>query len=126
MAPSKAPRHILITAATLAVVAFAGAVGAAAGNTTVHFDDLKQKPGGKWRGDGVLQSDTRRCSPSHSLDYESWDFKQCMEGRGWRYSWTERQHSRSAEKTWQQYDDDGVWVTCHAILGGFGSVCSNF
>ena len=126
MTPSKASRYILITTATLAVVAFASALGAAAGNTTVHFDDLKQKPGGKWRGDAVLQTDTRRCSPNHSLDYESWEFKQCMLGRGWRYSWTEPGTSRGGAQTWQEHDEDGTLLTCHSGPGGFGAFCSNF
>jgi hypothetical protein len=117
---------ILITAATLAVLAFAGALGAAAGNTVVHFDDLKQKPGGKWRGNAVLQADTRFCSPNQRLDYESWEFKQCMLGHGWRYSWTEPGTSRGREQTWQEHDEDGTLVTCHSGPGGFGAFCSNF
>jgi hypothetical protein len=101
--------------------------------TVVHFDDLRKKPSGDWRGDGALQADTRRCGGRKATDYESQDFKQCMLGRGWQFAFTTHAPGASGgrqkagqEKTWQEYDDDGVLVTCHAILGGFGSVCSNF
>ncbi|HEY6254584.1 MAG TPA: hypothetical protein VIY51_02215 [Xanthobacteraceae bacterium] len=100
--------------------------------TVVHFDDLRKKPSGDWRGDAALQVDTRRCSPRKTLDYESWEFKQCMLGRGWQFAYTHNAQpprgrgQTSHEKTWQEYDEYGALLTCHAILGGFGSACSNF
>jgi hypothetical protein len=56
--------------------------------TVVHFDDQRRKPDGRWRGNGVLQADTRRCSGYGALDYESYSFKRCMAGAGWRYEST--------------------------------------
>jgi hypothetical protein len=51
-----------------------------------------------------------------------------MLGRGWQFAYTKHAPTVASghEKTWQEIDDDGVLVTCRAILGGFGSVCSNF
>ena len=47
-------------------------------------------------------------------------FKQCMLGRGWRYQSVKRE---PAPQTWI---DPDTGLTCHDILGGFGSECSNF
>ena len=57
-------------------------------STTVHFDDQRRKVDGRWRGNGVLQADTVRCSGYGALDYESHRFKSCMDSRGWRYDST--------------------------------------
>jgi hypothetical protein len=101
--------------------------------TVVHFDDLKKKPSGDWRGDAALQADTRRCSPRRTIDYDSSEFKQCMLGHGWQFAYTKHaptppaRHAKAGqEKTWQEIDDDGALVACRGILGGFGKVCSNF
>lgn len=59
-----------------------------ADSTTVHFDDQRRKPDGRWRGNAVLQADTVRCSGYGALDYESHRFKRCMDSRGWRYDST--------------------------------------
>ena len=56
--------------------------------TVVHFDDQRRKPDGRWRGNGVLQADTVRCSGYGALDFESHRFKRCMDSRGWRYEST--------------------------------------
>jgi hypothetical protein len=95
--------------------------------TVVHFDDMRQRPNGSWRGDTVLQADTRRCAKIDA-EYESSEFKQCMLGRGWRFAYTHQGPggSQARGKTWQEIDDSGVLVTCRSILGGFGSVCTNF
>jgi hypothetical protein len=42
--------------------------------------------------------------------------------RGWRLAYTTRERSQP-EKTWI---DPDTGLTCHDILGGFGSACSNF
>jgi hypothetical protein len=68
-----------------------------ADSTTVHFDDQRRKPDGRWRGNGVLQADTVRCSGYGALDYESHRFKRCMDSRGWRYDST-------TEPTWSGGD----------------------
>ena len=47
-------------------------------------------------------------------------YKQCMLDRGWRYQSVKRE---PAPKTWI---DSDTGLTCHDILGGFGSECSNF
>ena len=47
-------------------------------------------------------------------------YKQCMLSRGWRYQSVKRE---PAPKTWIGSD---TGLTCHEILNGFGSECSNF
>jgi hypothetical protein len=47
-------------------------------------------------------------------------YKQCMLSRGWRYQSVKRE---PAPKTWINPD---TGLTCHDILDGFGSECSNF
>ena len=47
-------------------------------------------------------------------------YKQCMLSRGWRYQSVKRE---PAPKTWI---DSDTGLTCHEILNGFGSECSNF
>jgi hypothetical protein len=47
-------------------------------------------------------------------------FKRCMASRGWRLDYTE--HTPRV-KTWI---DPETGLTCHDILGGLGSSCSNF
>jgi hypothetical protein len=96
--------------------------------TVVNFDDLKKKPNKAARGEAVLQTDTRRCAGRTRADYESEEFKQCMLGRGWQFTYTKHAPVSSSghEQTWKEVDDSGVLLTCRGILGGFGSVCTNF
>jgi hypothetical protein len=49
-------------------------------------------------------------------------FKRCMASHGWRYQYTTRERA-PREKTWI---DPDTGLTCHDILGGLGSECSNF
>ena len=55
-------------------------------------------------------------------------YKSCMRGRGWRFDHTavtSDYHHRwiIPGKTWTDPDEPG---TCHYILGGAGSECSNY
>jgi hypothetical protein len=59
-----------------------------ADTTVVHFDDQRRKADGHWRGNGALQSDTRRCSGYGARDYESHGFIHCMASAGWRHEST--------------------------------------
>jgi hypothetical protein len=96
-------------------------------HNVVHFEDMRTKPNGAWRGDAAVQADTRRCSPHKSLDYESQEFKQCMLGRGWQFTYTKYATTpRGREQTWKETDDDGTLLTCHGFAGGFGAICTNF
>ena len=46
-------------------------------------------------------------------------YLRCMRGRGWRFDYTQvRRHHGWIDP------DTGLW--CHSIMGGFGSVCSNY
>jgi hypothetical protein len=81
--------------------------------TVVHFDDLQPKRNGEWRGDKVLQADTRRCA-AVGADYESWEFKNCMRGRGWQYSHTHYGPSDT-------YIDPDTGLSCRNVGGA--SIC---
>lgn len=71
-------------------------------NTVVHFDDQHRHADGTWRGNRVLQADTRQCSDYGRLDYESRPFIRCMASAGWRY---ERTHH--GQRQYYGGDDDG-------------------
>src|SRR5690349_5600558 len=106
-------RNILVAALLIATT-----LGAHADNT-VYKNILKQP-----RNDDALQADGTYCDWQVGRDRNgvptSAAYKKCMLGRGWRYQYTTR---TPAEKTWT---DPETGLTCHEILGGFGSECSNF
>jgi hypothetical protein len=91
--------------------------GLAAHADTSHYTNLLKQP----RGDDVLHADAQYCSQRIGPDLNgvpvSAAYKRCMRSRGWRYD------STQVEKTWI---DPDTGLTCHDILGGFGSSCSNF
>jgi hypothetical protein len=103
-------RTILVTMLLL------GAGLAARADTTVYTNMLKQP-----RGDDALHADTQYCDQRVGADKNgvatSARYKSCMRGRGWRYDHT------TVEHTWI---DPETGLTCHDILGGAGSSCSNF
>jgi hypothetical protein len=80
-------------------------------STVVHFDDLRKKPNGQWRGNGALQADTRRCGAHGRRDYESQVFIGCMAGLGWRHDHTHRAapavqiNSGSSYSSWPDNSD---------------------
>jgi hypothetical protein len=82
-----------------------------------HYTNMLKQP----RDDDALHADTAYCDQRVGLDRNgvptSAAYKRCMRSRGWRYDYTR------VEKTWI---DPDTGLPCHEILGGFGSVCSNF
>ena len=103
-------RLVLIAALLLA--------GAAAAHADVtHYTNMLRQS----RGDDALSVDGQYCDqrvgPELNGVPTTAAYKRCMRGRGWRYDY------RRVEKTWI---DPDTGDRCHAILGGFGSVCSNF
>jgi hypothetical protein len=104
----------------VAVLVFGFGLGAQADNTVYH-NTLKQP-----RGDDALHADGRYCDqrvgPDKNGTVTSAAYKKCMLSRGWRYQYTTRERT-PREQTWI---DPETGLTCHDILGGFGSSCSNF
>jgi len=101
--------------ALVAVLLLGGAIAAHA--DVSHYTNLLKQP----RSDDVLHADAEYCNQRVGRDLNgaptTAGYKRCMRGRGWRYDYTR------VEKTWT---DPETGLTCHDILGGFGSVCSNF
>jgi hypothetical protein len=99
------------------VAALLLAGGLAAHADVSHYTNLLKQP----RGDDALNADGAYCDqrlgPVRNGTPTSAAYKRCMRGRGWRYDYTR------VEKTWIDPDSG---LRCHDILGGFGSVCSNF
>jgi hypothetical protein len=99
------------------VVALVLAGGVAAQADVTHYTNLLKQP----RGDDTLHADGYYCDQRVGRDLNGVPttpaYKRCMRSRGWRYDYTK------VEKTWI---DPDTGLTCHAILGGFGSACSNF
>jgi hypothetical protein len=91
--------------------------GLAAQADVTHWTNVLKQP----RSHDALLADGDYCDQRVGKDYNgvptSAAYKRCMRSRGWRYD------SMRVEKTWI---DPDTGLTCHAILGGFGSVCSNF
>jgi hypothetical protein len=99
------------------VAALLLASGLAAQADVSHYTNLLKQS----RGDDALHADGAYCDQRAGRDVNgvptSAAYKRCMRGHGWRYDGTR------VEKTWV---DPDTGLTCHDILGGFGSVCSNF
>jgi hypothetical protein len=87
---------------------------------TVTYHNVLKQP----RNDDQLHEDGYSCDGSVGPDRNgaptSAAYKQCMLSRGWRYQSVKRE---PAPQTWI---DPDTGLTCHDILGGFGSECSNF
>jgi hypothetical protein len=103
-------RIVIVTALILS-----GVLSAQADNS-IYNNARKQA-----RGDYELHLDAQYCDqrvgPDKNGSPTSAQYRRCMLGRGWRLVRTVR------EKTWI---DPETGLTCHDILGGFGSSCSNF
>ena len=101
--------------ALVAALLLAGSAVAQADST--HYTNMLKQP----RGDDMLHADGEYCDqrvgPDRNGVPTSAAYKRCMRSRGWRYDYTR------VEKTWI---DPDTGDRCHAILGGFGSVCSTF
>jgi hypothetical protein len=106
-------RMVLIAALLL------GAAASAHADTVTYNNILKTL-----RNNDQLHEDGYYCDAQVGADKNgvptSAAYKQCMLGRGWRYQSVKRE---PAPKTWI---DPDTGLTCHDILGGFGSECSNF
>src|SRR5262249_5465497 len=91
--------------------------GLAAQADVSHYTNVLKQP----RSNDVLHADAEYCNQRVGRDRNGVrttpPYKRCMRGGGWRYDYTR------VEKTWIDPDSG---LTCHPILGGFGSVCSNF
>jgi hypothetical protein len=102
----------------IAVLLLGATLGAHADNTV--YKNLLKQP----RNDDALHADGYYCDWQVGRDRNgvptSAAYKKCMLSRGWRYQSTTR---TPPEKTWI---DPETGLTCHEILGGFGSECSNF
>jgi hypothetical protein len=94
--------------------------GLSAHADTVTYHNILKTP----RNDDQLHQDGYYCDAQVGPDKNgvatSAAYKQCMLGRGWRHQFVKRE---SAPQTWI---DPDTGLTCHDILGGFGSECSNF
>jgi hypothetical protein len=101
--------------ALIAVLLLGGALATQA--DTTHYTNLLEQP----RGDDALSADASYCDQRVGRDRNgvptSSTYKRCMRGRGWRYDYTNVEH------TWI---DPETGLTCHDILGGLGSSCSSF
>ena len=96
------------------------AAGVAAHADTDHFTNLLKQP----RGDDVLNVDAQDCRDrTGQQNYTGSPMLpsslRCMRGRGWRFDYTHvRRH--------HGWIDPDTGLRCHGIMGGFGSVCSNW
>ena len=94
--------------------------GLSAHADTVTYHNVLKPP----RNNDQLHEDGYYCDAQIGPDRNgvptSAAYKQCMLSRGWRYQFVKRE---PAPKTWI---DPDTGLTCHDILGGFGSECSNF
>lgn len=108
--------------ALAAVLLFGGALGAQA-DTDHWTSTLKYPPADP---DFAAKIDAQYCTQMVGPDLNGRPtplvFKRCMASRGWRFQYTTRERT-PREKTWI---DPDTGLTCHDILGGFGSSCSNF
>jgi len=106
------------------------AAGTAAYADHDRWTDLRPKLA---RGDGVLNVDAQNCrDQTGQQNYNGSpmlpSYLSCMRARGWRFDHTvvtRDYHHRwiVPGKTWTDPDRPG---TCHYILGGAGSECSNY
>ena len=95
-------------------------MGLSAHADTVTYHHVLKQP----RNNDQLHEDEYYCDAQVGPDRNgvptSAAYKQCMLSRGWRYQFVKRE---PVPKTWI---DPDTGLTCHEILNGFGSECSNF
>jgi len=129
---------ILTTTAILATLSVGCALNAAA-ETDIYRDVLM--PNGHARNMAAKRADARACG-APNMQVSDADFPRvndCMRDHGWvidhivrSRAENERAASNSTpypqnQQVWQGVDDDtGEVLNCRSILGGFGSVCTNF
>ena len=104
----------------LLIAALLLGTGLGAQADTVTYHNILKQP----RNDDQLHQDGYSCDAQVGPDRNgvptSATYKQCMLGHGWRYQSVKR------EPTPQTWIDPDTGLTCHEILNGFGSECSNF
>ncbi len=102
----------------LAILVLAASAAGADADTDHWTSTLKHPPAGQARS-AAIDGDycNQVAGPNLNGRPTPPAFKRCMASRGWRYQGTTR------EKTWI---DPDTGLTCHDILDGFGSACSNF
>jgi hypothetical protein len=120
-------KRIIITAALLL-----GTVLGAQADTAIQTYRDQVRPNGHPRSDAVFEAALDSCSQQTGgkrTFHDTPAFKQCMSGLG--YKWASLRVERAPasrqpavrEQTWI---DPETGLTCHDILGGLGSSCSNF
>src|SRR5258708_4644140 len=102
------------------VVAFILSTGLSAHADNTVYNNILKHP----RGDRELHADGFACDQLVGSDRNgvptSARYKRCMLSHGWGYQYTRR---TPRQKTWT---DPETGLSCHEILGGLGSACSNF
>ena len=120
-------KRIILTA----VLLFGATLGAHADTAIQTYHDVL-RPNGHKRSEAIFQADLATCSRQTGgkrVYHDTPAFKQCMRGRG--YTWMSLRIERTPAPA-RQTTRDQTWIdpetglTCHDILGGFGSSCSNF
>jgi hypothetical protein len=119
-------KRIVITAALLF-----GAVAAAQADTATQTYRDQVRPNGLPRSEAIFQAALDSCTQQTGgkrTFHDTPAFRSCMLGRGYRWASlgverdpAPRQHA-VREHTWI---DPETGLTCHDILGGLGSSCSN-
>ena len=127
-------RIVITTAMLLGAVlgtVLGAPLGAQADTATQTYRDLI-RPNGHARSDATFEAALDACSRQTGgkrTFHDTPAYKKCMIGLGYR--WKSLQVAREPasrqpavrEQTWI---DPETGLTCHSILGGLGSMCSNF
>jgi hypothetical protein len=129
MIPSTFRRSLMLTAL---VAVFTATTAVAAHAETDYYRDARM-PNGHARSVAAKRADFRACGGVNGKVSKE-DFPRanaCMEAHGWVvdhvvYDRADRRAPAQQQKTWQRTDDDGTLLTCHAMFGDFGEVCTNF
>jgi hypothetical protein len=116
----------------IAAVLLLGTMLGAQADTAIQTYHDVLRPDGHKRSEPAFQADLDSCSRQTGgkrVYRDTPAFKQCMLGRGYRWESLriEREPAppqrAKREQTWI---DPETGLTCHDILGGLGSSCSNF
>jgi hypothetical protein len=127
-------KRTIITAALLFGAVLGTTFGATPGaqaDTAIQTYHDQIRPNGHARSDATYEAALDFCSQQTGgkrTFHDTPAFQKCMRGRGYR--WLSLRVERGPapqqaprEETWI---DPETGLTCHDILGGFGSACSNF
>jgi hypothetical protein len=134
-------RRTIVATVVVCALGLAGITSASA-DTHLYRDALR--PNGHERTTAQKFADFRACGyrkGTYVTDSEAARIDACMRSRGWtldrvvesrpgkraRHAHARHNPGAAPAREWRKFDEDnGVWVTCHAILGGIGEECSNF